>query len=145
MRWVRLSIGLILAAISGVTFGHAWAADVSTWWWAGGMTLLAAVLFILSSLYAPREVRIAALSAPARVRKVRWGPLTTPLLGEMLVSRTMLTRQGLAKALSLQRGTTRRLGEILVEMGLITGAELARVLEEQIAEREGRFAWRGHS
>jgi hypothetical protein len=33
MRWGRLSTGLVLAATSGVTFGHAWTVEQAKWWW----------------------------------------------------------------------------------------------------------------
>ena len=63
------------------------------------------------------------------------------MLGEMLLRRAMISQENLDRALAEQKGSKRRLGEILVEMNLITHAELAQLLEEQLAEREGRFAW----
>jgi len=142
MRWGRLSSGLILAATSGITFGHAWSVEDAKWWWIGSMTLLAAVLFILSALYHPQEVSGAPPAPVPPARTPQKAGVSAPMLGEMLLRRAMISQENLDRALAEQKGSKRRLGEILVEMNLITHAELAQLLEEQLAEREGRFAWR---
>jgi len=140
MRWGRLSTGLILAAVSGVTFGHAWTIEQGGWWWVGSMTLLAAVLFILSAMYhQPRGVRAAP---PGRGGKPPDLGSATPLLGQMLVQRALITLDDLGRALALQKGGKQRLGEILVEMGLLTYAEVAEVLEEQLVDKDGQLTWR---
>ncbi len=142
MSWGRLSIGLALAGVAGVTFGCALAADRAAWWCAGGATLTAAVLFILSGFYAPRHSEpVTDRTAPRMA--LPEGPPTAPLLGELLVRRTLLNRGQLEWALAQQRGTSRLLGSILVELRLITQADLSSVLKEQRAVRDGRYVWRG--
>jgi hypothetical protein len=131
---------MVLAAVSGVTFGHAWTIEQGGWWWVGGMTLLAAVLFILSAMY--REPQgVGAAPAPRSAQLPGLGP-ATPLLGQMLVQRGLITLADLDKALGLQKGSKQRLGDILVEMGLLTHAELAEVLEEQLVGKDGQLSWR---
>jgi type IV pilus assembly protein PilB len=49
-------------------------------------------------------------------------------IGEMLLEQGLVTEDGLAAALGLQRQTGRRLGEALVSMGLVSSYDLARVL-----------------
>ena len=140
MRWGRLSTGLILAAMSGVTFGHAWTIEQARWWWVGSMTLLAAVLFILSAMYQePGRMEIARPVPGGRPRNLG---SAAPLLGQMLLQRAMITRQDLDRALALQKGSSQRLGEVLVGMELLTHADLAEVLEEQLAERDEGLVWR---
>jgi len=139
MRWGRLIIGLVLAAVSGLVLGGVWAAADELRWWAGGSSLLAGVLFTLSALYAPNETPFVLPTARPRGPQE---PVAAPMLGEMLVSRTMLSRDHLRKALEAQRGTRMRLGEILVRMGLITHGELERVIDEQGALRNGAVLWR---
>jgi len=142
MSWGRLSIGLVLAGAAGVTLGYALASGNADWWWGGGTTLMAATLLILSAFYAPRQAKPAGEEAAPRL-SATGKPSAAPLLGEMLLQRTLLNRSQLDWALAQQRGTSKRLGGILVEMRLITHADLSSVLAEQRAARDGRYLWRG--
>jgi adenylate cyclase len=54
-----------------------------------------------------------------------------PLIGELLVSRGHLTREGLERALERHRQTGRRLGEVAVELGYTTYGQLYEALELQ--------------
>ena len=63
-------------------------------------------------------------------------------LGELLVSRGLISEQELELALDEHRRTGKRLGEVLVELGLISGPELELALEEQrgaAVMKEGGF------
>jgi type IV pilus assembly protein PilB len=53
-------------------------------------------------------------------------------LGELIVSRGLVTAEELDRALELQRSTGRRLGETLVEMGVISRVDLAKVLADHL-------------
>jgi len=55
-----------------------------------------------------------------------------PRLGEMLLSRGLLTTDDLDRGLQAQRSAGKRLGETLVEMGLITSVDLAHVLADRL-------------
>jgi hypothetical protein len=140
MRWGRLVTGLVLAVVSGLVLGGVWATGDGLRWWAGGLTLLAGVLFSLSALYAPRETPTVLPSA--RPREPLQKRAAVPLIGEMLVSRTIISRDHLRKALESQRGSRMRLGEILVQMRVITRDELGHVLDDQLAVRNGAVLWR---
>jgi hypothetical protein len=52
--WGRVIVGFVLSATGGAAFGHAWTAQTATWWWLGGMSLLAGGLLLLSVAYARR-------------------------------------------------------------------------------------------
>ncbi len=52
--WGRVIVGFVLSATGGAAFGHAWTAQISAWWWLGGMSLLAGGLLLLSVAYARR-------------------------------------------------------------------------------------------
>jgi hypothetical protein len=141
MRWSRLVTGLALAAVSGLVLGGTWAVADGLRWWAGGLTLLTGVLFALSAFQGHQEAALAPPSARPRGAPQTQSP--APLLGEMLVSQAVISRDLLGKALESQRGTKRRVGEILVQMGAISQEDLARALDEQGALRTGGFLWRG--
>ncbi len=57
---------------------------------------------------------------------------TAEKLGEILMKGGLLTTEQLAKALDVQRGTTKRLGEILVELSLTTELDIAQALSRQL-------------
>jgi hypothetical protein len=63
-----------------------------------------------------------------------WRPL-----GELLVSRGVVTQAELDQALAAQSGTSKRLGEIIVESGFASGAELAATLIEQLGVELARM------
>ncbi len=50
----QVVIGSVLAATGGAAFGHAWTVQVATWWWVGGISLLAGALVLLSAVYTRR-------------------------------------------------------------------------------------------
>jgi hypothetical protein len=52
--WGRVILGFVLSATGGAAFGHAWTAQIATWWWLGGISLLAGALMLLSVAYARR-------------------------------------------------------------------------------------------
>lgn len=53
------------------------------------------------------------------------------MLGEMLVRKSLISREQLKEALSLQTSTAKKLGEIIVSLGLLTEGQLARALQRQ--------------
>ncbi len=57
---------------------------------------------------------------------------TTEKLGEMLIRGGLISKDQLAKALEVQRGTTKRIGAILVELGVTTDREIASALSKQL-------------
>ena len=57
---------------------------------------------------------------------------TTEKLGEILMRAGLISKDQLAKALEVQRGTTKRIGEILVELGVTTDQEIASALSKQL-------------
>jgi hypothetical protein len=65
------------------------------------------------------------LGAPHRT-ETSWRPL-----GKLLVEQAFLTEAQLVEALAAQQETHGRLGEILVSRGLLSGSDLARALTEQ--------------
>src|SRR5574340_1139555 len=50
----RLGVGLALAVLAGVVFGHAITSHETAGWWTGLVTLLCGALLILSTVYARR-------------------------------------------------------------------------------------------
>jgi hypothetical protein len=70
--------------------------------------------------------------APAPAKPVAAGPEPAwRPLGKLLVDLEFLTESQLERALAAQRESGGRLGEILVSRGLLSGAELAQALAEQ--------------
>ena len=57
---------------------------------------------------------------------------TAVKLGEILRRSGLVSEEHLAKALQVQRGTTKRLGEILVEIGLVTEQDIACAISRQL-------------
>jgi hypothetical protein len=134
MRWLQLALGLILAIAAGCAFGHACTARQELWWWVGTVALLSGLLLILSTIHASRRIELALRSSGGTAE---WEG-SAPLLGEILVSYSLISWDDLNRALAKQRTTRKRLGQILVDMRLITHAELAEVLEEQFSRRQLR-------
>ena len=117
VKWNRMGFGMILAAVAGAVFGHAWTASEPGWWWAGTMTLLCGALLILSSVYARQE-------KPGKKTP------STPL-GQILVRGGLITEGQLGEALARHHRDGRPIGQILVDMRLITPVQLSRVLGQQ--------------
>jgi type IV pilus assembly protein PilB len=59
-------------------------------------------------------------------------PHAMPRLGELLVSRGVLTMAELERGLQAQRSSGKRLGETLVDIGLVTSVDLSRVLADRL-------------
>ena len=57
---------------------------------------------------------------------------TAEKVGEVLIKSGILSEEQLAKALEIQRGSTKRIGEILVELGLTTELDIAQALSKQL-------------
>jgi hypothetical protein len=74
----------------------------------------------------PREGAPAPTAPLAAPPEKAWRPL-----GKLLVDLEFLTESQLERALAAQREEGGRLGEILVSRGLLSGAELAQALAEQ--------------
>ncbi len=74
----------------------------------------------------PREGAQAPLAAVPSKPQQAWRPL-----GNLLVDMEFLTESQLERALAAQREEGGRLGEILVSRGLLSGGELAQALAEQ--------------
>ncbi len=140
--WLRVIFGLILAALGGIAFGHAWTSESVPWWCVGAITLLVGILLVLSGIYArshPPNVspQVIVLEEAPETRE----PLV-PLLGALLVYKyELITHKQLREALEEQRKTSprRRLGEILVLKGLLTVSELEEALafqQSHISEKE---------
>ena len=53
-------------------------------------------------------------------------------LGEILMKAGVLTEEQLAKALEMQRGTTKHLGELLVELNLVSEIDITTALSKQL-------------
>ena len=57
---------------------------------------------------------------------------TLDRLGEILIKGGLISQDQLAKALEIQRGTSKRIGEVLVELGLTTERDIAGALSKQL-------------
>jgi hypothetical protein len=75
-------------------------------------------------LEASRQTEVAQLPEPPLEKA--WRPL-----GKVLVELEFLTESQLERALAMQRDEGGKLGEVLVSRGLLSGAELAQALAEQ--------------
>ncbi|MGD0111674.1 MAG: hypothetical protein ABSD48_07400 [Armatimonadota bacterium] len=126
VRWNRMGFGMVLAAVAGAVFGHAWTVSGPGWWWAGTMTLLCGALLILSSLYA-RDQRPKIVSALP--------------LGQVLVKKGLITEGQLGEALARHHRDGRPIGQILVEMRLITPVQLSHALGDQQPSAEDLSAY----
>ena len=128
-------VGLTLAAVGGVAFGHAWTLENAPFWWVGAVTLLAGCLLVVSGLYARSRPAGVAPKAPVREEPVQGGDALVSLLGALLVYKYQwITHKQLNEALQQQRKDRedrRQLGDILVEMGAITQAQLYAALKFQ--------------
>jgi hypothetical protein len=133
--WGRVTAGLMLAAVSGLAFGHAWTRQYTSLWWLNAMTMLAGALLVLSGLYA-RSRPPGVIPHIMMEEELSEGqqPLV-PLLGALLAYKyKRITQKQLNEALERQqkeRQNRRRLGEILVQMGAITRPELEEALKDQ--------------
>jgi hypothetical protein len=135
--WCRAALAVLACSVCG----YAWRAQDGGAWWIGALTLLSGVLLVLSGMFArgagDRPARPRRGAAQAGGEDTRFNPR----LGELLVDRYgLLTRAQLERALTAQRGTTRRLGQVLLEMGLIRPDDLMQALEDQ---RLWRDIWQG--
>jgi type IV pilus assembly protein PilB len=57
---------------------------------------------------------------------------TTEKLGEILVKSGVVSEAQMAKALEVQRGSSKRIGEVLVELGLATEVQIATAISKQL-------------
>ena len=57
---------------------------------------------------------------------------TKDKIGELLVKTGLISHEQMAKALEVQRGTSKRIGEVLVELGLVTELDIASALSGQL-------------
>ena len=66
----------------------------------------------------------------------RWSPPLSgqrlPRLGELMMSRGLISMEDLERGLQAQRSSGRRLGETLVDLGVVSRLDLARVLADQL-------------
>jgi type IV pilus assembly protein PilB len=60
---------------------------------------------------------------------------TSEKLGEILIKAGLVTKDQLAKALDVQRGTSKRIGEVLTELGLVSELDIASTLSKQLGLR----------
>lgn len=140
--WGRILVGLSLATVGGVAFGHAWTTEQPPLWWVGAISLLTGVLLVLSGLYARSHPPGVTPKVAVREEASEEGEPLVPLLGAILLHKYgWITQQQLNEALRQQREAhagRRPLGEILVSMGAITGPQLEEALEHQHSlTREG--------
>ena len=135
--WARVVVGLGLAAVAGVSFGHAWTDERISMWCLGAVTLLTGVLLVLSALYARSDaVPVGRGAEPTTPAVAVPGERLVPLLGALLVYKyQLISHQQLAEAIQKQKTSKKRIGEILMEMGLITDGQLQEALEHQDSYR----------
>jgi len=57
---------------------------------------------------------------------------TTEKLGEILIKTRVVSEAQMAKALEVQRGSSKRIGEVLVELGLATEVQIATAISKQL-------------
>lgn len=133
--WGRVVMGLILAGVAGVAFGHAWTRVYAPYWWVGAISLLTGSLLVLSGLYARSRPPGAVPEIVMREGVTDGEQPLVPLLGALLVYKYQrITQKQLNEALEQQHREgehRRRLGEILVAMGAITESHLEEALEFQ--------------
>lgn len=133
--WGRVVMGLILAGVAGLAFGHAWTREYEPYWWVGAISLLAGSLLVLSGLYARSRPPGAAPEIAMREGVTDTEQPLVPLLGALLVYKYQrITQKQLNEALAQQHREgehRRRLGEILVAMAAITESQLEEALEFQ--------------
>lgn len=130
--WGRVVVGLGLAAIAGVSFGHAWTSEDLSMWAVGAVTLLTGVLLVLSAFYARSDAKEIATSPAEVSESVRPRERLVPLLGALLVYKyQLISHQQLAAAIEEQRKNKRLLGQILKDRGLITEEQLQEALAYQ--------------
>jgi len=133
--WGRILVGLTLATVGGVAFGHAWTSQGTPMWWVGAITLLTGLLLVLSGIYVRSRPRGAVPEVGVRGEPTDTGEPVVPLLGAILVYQfRWVTQQQLNKALEQQRSEgrdKRRIGEILLELEMITEAQLQEALARQ--------------
>jgi hypothetical protein len=87
---------------------------------------LARVLSEQHGVHLESSKQAEVAQAPEPPLEKAWRPL-----GKVLVELEFLTESQLERALDMQRGEGGKLGEILVSRGLLSGAELAQALAEQ--------------
>jgi hypothetical protein len=129
MYWGYLSLGLLLFVLAGLIMASAVYDGGAIVWLTGVLALLLAALSTGTALLAWRRLSRSLESGAV------WDPAAAPRLGEMLVSRDLISKEDLESALEQQAGTRKRLGQVLVEMELVTYAEVAEALEEQLSRR----------
>jgi hypothetical protein len=129
MRWLRVSLGLVLAVTSGVVLGYGWAEGDALLSPLGTLTLILGALTALSALLTPRRVDQRPEQASDEEAS------GAPPLGQMLVNYGLITEADLERALQQHDRKGKRLGRVLVAMGLVTHAQIAEVLEEQLSRR----------
>lgn len=133
--WGRIVVGLLLASVGGVAFGHAWTAENTSLWWVGAISLLTGALLVLSGFYArsypSNHEELPTAPNEAEEPKER----LVPLLGALLIYKfRWITQQQLNEALHKQqeKGSSKHfLGEILVSLGFITNEQLEVALHYQ--------------
>ena len=129
MRWVRLNLGLLLAATAGMVLRYGRVDGDVLLWHVGTIALILGVLTALSAFLKPRGVDQHPNRAP------EGDASGAPLLGQMLVHYRLITEAELERALEQHARTGKRLGRVVVEMGMATSAQVAEVLEEQLSRR----------
>jgi hypothetical protein len=133
--WGRVVVGLTLATVGGVGFGHAWTREDTPLWWVGAISLLTGTLLALSGLYARSRPPGSTPDVVVRTGLTDDHEPVVPLLGAILVYKYQwITQQQLNQALERQRreGPGRpRLGEILLDMGALSPSRLEQALEHQ--------------
>ncbi len=132
--WGRVLVGLALATVGGVAFGHAWTHESAPLWWVGAITLLVGILLVLSGWYARAHPRGITPEVALREETAEGREPLVPLLGAVLLYKYQrITQQQLNEALGKQRKEKhkRRVGEILLAMKAVTRSQLQEALEYQ--------------
>ncbi len=134
--WGRVLVGLILATVGGVVFGHAWTREYAPFWWVGAISLLTGILLVLSALYARSRPPGVTPEVLMREELAEGREPLVPLLGALLLYKFQrITQRQLNESLARQRKQAgkdrRRVGEILLAMGAITPGQLVEALEHQ--------------
>lgn len=132
--WMMLSLGLLLAALSGLWVGRAWSDQNWPSWTVGAVSLLGGVFVAVMGARASSPPTEARQYAPPKQVPRRRRDRAIPYLGELLVHKyQLISEKQLQDALREQRDRGGRLGQIMVAEGYIDYPTLARVLEDQLS------------
>jgi hypothetical protein len=131
---IMLGLGLILASLSGLWVGRAWAEQNWLSWTVGGVSLLCGVFVVVAGVRLNTPPKEARQYEPPKQALPRRRDRAVPYLGELVVHKYQLvTEKQLQEALQQQRDRGGRLGQIMVAEGYLDYPTLSRILEDQLS------------